>query len=522
MTPGRTAETPSVGDGRYTLSERIATGGMGVVWRGHDEVLGRDVAVKILKAEYADDATFRARLQAEARNTAGLHHPAIAQVFDFGDAVDPATGRPTTYLVMELVPGEPLSAVLAREGALPPERAADVVAQAASAIDAAHERGIVHRDVKPANLLVTPTGTVKVTDFGIARAADAVPLTQTGHVIGTPHYLSPEQAHGQSATAASDIYALGVVLYECLTGSRPFTAETAVAVAMQHMRDEPPPLPGSVPAGLAAICLRALAKEQGERPESAADLARRLSEPGWRTPLPYAGDSATLVSAAAGTTQNPTGDMATGGGHTALMTSAAGPPTPTDRRRRSGWLVPLAVAAAVVLLLAGIGLALTTGDEPAPSTGGDAKAGSRAGGDGSAGQDTAPSPEPIRVDPSDYRGRPFADAAAELRGQGFEVDRAARVGDDGEPGTVDSVTPHGMLAPGTSITLGVWRAPAEDSGGADAGTAPEEDQGDGGGSGEPEPGKSEKKGKSEDKGKSEEKGKSEDKGDGGLLDLSSG
>ncbi|MGH3357150.1 MAG: serine/threonine-protein kinase, partial [Nocardioidaceae bacterium] len=177
MTPTPSHGQVSVGDGRYTLSERIAVGGMGEVWRALDNVLGRDVAVKILKAEYAEDATFRARFQAEARNTAALHHPGIAQVFDFGDIDDVDSARGTTYLVMELVPGEPLSALLAREGALPADRAVDIVTQAATAIDVAHRQGIVHRDVKPANLLVTPAGTVKVTDFGIARAADAVPLT---------------------------------------------------------------------------------------------------------------------------------------------------------------------------------------------------------------------------------------------------------------------------------------------------------------------------------------------------------
>jgi eukaryotic-like serine/threonine-protein kinase len=518
MTPGRT-ETPSVGDGRYTLTERIATGGMGVVWRAHDSVLGRDVAVKILKAEYADDATFRARLQAEARNTAGLHHPGIAQVFDFGDALDPGTGRPTTYLVMELVPGEPLSAVLAREETLPPQRAAEVVAQAAVAIDAAHRRDIVHRDVKPANLIVTPGGDVKVTDFGIARAADAVPLTQTGQVIGTPHYLSPEQARGLPATPASDVYALGVVLYECLSGSRPFTADAPVAVAMQHLREDAPPLPDTVPAELAAICMRTLSKEPGDRLESAADLARRLREPGWATPLPYAAGPTTAVTEpAADTATARAAGAGTGPGETAMLTSPGGP-APTDRRRRRpGWLVPLVVAAVVLLLLAGVGLALTAGDDTSPS----ASDQSAAGDGGSAGGGSAPAQQQVRVDASDYRGETFEDARAELADRGFGVARADRVGDDGAPGTVASVQPHGMVAAGTTITLGVWKQPADDSGG-DVGTAPEDGRGDEGPghSGESGKAKSKDKAKPKDKGKSEDKGKS-GKDDKGLLDLPGG
>jgi eukaryotic-like serine/threonine-protein kinase len=521
MTPDPTTQTASVGDGRYTLTERIATGGMGVVWRANDSVLGRDVAVKILKAEYADDATFRARLQAEARNTAGLHHPGIAQVFDYGDAVDPASGRPTAYLVMELVPGKPLSALLAGDRTLKPEAAADVVAQAAAAIEVAHQQGIVHRDVKPANLIVTPDGAVKVTDFGIARAADAVPLTQTGQVIGTPHYLAPEQARGLPATPASDIYALGVVLYECLSGSRPFTADAPVAVAMQHLREDVPPLPDTVPAGLAALCLRCLAKEPEERVGSAADLAQRLREPGWSSPLPSAGDAeapgatATVPAGAGATGAAAAGEAAgTRGSHTALLTSPGGaPPAHSDRRRRRrpGWLVPLLAAVAVLVLLTGIGLALTTGDDNHPT------AGSGGGAGGGPARDAAPSQsQGIRVDPSDYQGRPYADAAADLRGQGFEVDRADKVGAEGEPGTVDYVLPHGTLEPGTSITLGVWTEPAAQSGGSTAGP----------GQGNAEPAqpkggseKPPKESKSNGKAKGHDKPSGKDKKGGGLLDL---
>ena len=231
---------------RYQFQSRIATGGMGEVWRATDQVLGREVAVKVLKPEYSDDPTFRSRFETEARNAAALHHPNVASVFDFGELpADEGSGggRPRPYLVMELVRGEPLSALLRNGEPMPADVAADLAAQAADGLAAAHELGIVHRDVKPANLLVTADRTVKITDFGIARAADAVALTTTGQVIGTPQYLSPEQAEGKTATGASDIYSLGVVLYECLAGRRPFDADSPIATALAHIREDPPPLP---------------------------------------------------------------------------------------------------------------------------------------------------------------------------------------------------------------------------------------------------------------------------------------
>src|SRR4051794_37483378 len=186
---------------RYDLVELIATGGMGQVWRAEDTLLHRDVAVKVLKAEYAGDELFRSRFEQEARLAAGLQHPHVASVLDYGELEDEhGVARP--MLVMELVDGQPLSRLI---GELTPDQAADLVAQAGEGVAAAHRKGIVHRDVKPGNLLVTRSGQVKVTDFGIARAADAASLTLTGHLVGTPHYLSPEQAEGGRATAASDV-----------------------------------------------------------------------------------------------------------------------------------------------------------------------------------------------------------------------------------------------------------------------------------------------------------------------------
>ena len=201
-----TAETDRVLGGRYRLTERIAGGGMGEVWRAQDDVLGRDVAVKILRREYADDPTFLERFRAEARHTAGLSHANIAAVYDFGEGRDEG-GSP--YLVMEYVPGEPLSALVSREGRLGPDRTLDIIGHAALGLQAAHDAGVIHRDVKPGNILVTPDGVVKITDFGIARATNSVPLTQTGAIMGTAYYISPEQASGQSVSPGSDIYSLG-------------------------------------------------------------------------------------------------------------------------------------------------------------------------------------------------------------------------------------------------------------------------------------------------------------------------
>jgi eukaryotic-like serine/threonine-protein kinase len=260
-------------DGRYRLVERIASGGMGEVWRGVDQILGRPVAVKLLSAAHASDEQFRARFRAEARFAAALSHPGIARVFDYGEA-SPLGGA---YLVMELVNGEPLSAILERVGRLAPEVTLDIVAQAARALDAAHQAGIVHRDIKPGNLLIMADGTTKITDFGIAKAreAQAAQLTATGIVMGTALYVSPEQATGSTVTGASDIYSLGVVAYECLAGEPPFLAEQPLAIAIMHKHDPVPPLPGDVPRPVSDLVLAMLAKTPEGRPESALHVADR-------------------------------------------------------------------------------------------------------------------------------------------------------------------------------------------------------------------------------------------------------
>ena len=253
--------------GRYTLTERIAIGGMGEVWKARDKVLGRIVAVKILKEEYTGDPGFLERFRAEARNTALLNHPGVANVFDYGEEDNSA------YLVMELVPGNPLSSIIERESTLLPDRILNFIAQTARALAAAHSQGLVHRDVKPGNLIITPDDRVKVTDFGIARLANQVPLTATGQVMGTAQYLAPEQATGQAATASSDMYSLGIIGYECLVGRRPFTGESQIAIALAQVNDPPPPLPESIPASARALIMCLLAKDPAQRPKDATALA---------------------------------------------------------------------------------------------------------------------------------------------------------------------------------------------------------------------------------------------------------
>jgi serine/threonine-protein kinase len=264
--------TDYVLDDRYTLIERIATGGMGEVWRGSDRILGRPVAIKMLAAMHADDEQFRARFRAEARYASSLAHPGITRVFDYGE--HSPLGGP--YLVMELVDGQPLSEILERYGRLDPYVTLDIVAQAGRALDAAHRAGIVHRDIKPGNLLIMADGTTKITDFGIAKAnAPDVNLTATGIVMGTALYVSPEQATGQPLTGSSDVYSLGVVAYECLAGDPPFVADQPLAIAIMHKHDPVPPLPDDVPRPVADLVYAMLAKNPEDRPDSARHVADR-------------------------------------------------------------------------------------------------------------------------------------------------------------------------------------------------------------------------------------------------------
>ncbi|MFD6567574.1 protein kinase [Micromonospora profundi] len=252
---------------RYRLDERIASGGMGDVWRGTDQVLGRTVAVKSLLPALLDDPDFAERFRGEARTMATINHPGVVDVYDFGN------DQQIAFLVMEYVEGDALSSTLSRVGRLTPARTMALVAQAADALHAAHEKGIVHRDVKPGNLLVRPNGTLVLTDFGIARSDLVGQLTAAGSVLGTASYISPEQATGGVATPASDVYALGVVAYQCLAGRRPFEGDNPLDIAMRHVRETPRPLPADIPPQVRAVVERALAKDPAARWPSAAALA---------------------------------------------------------------------------------------------------------------------------------------------------------------------------------------------------------------------------------------------------------
>jgi len=254
---------------RYWLVSRIAVGGMGEVWEAGDATLQRRIAIKVLKPRHHDDEIFHKRFRDEALHAAGLIHPNISTVFDYGHHDD------LPYIAMELVEGESLAERL-KNGPMAPDEVRAVVVQAALALQAAHEADVVHRDIKPANLMITADGLIKLTDFGISRALYGLMHTLTGELLGTPYYISPEQARGASATSASDIYSLGVVAHELLTGKRPFVGPTPVDTAQSHVEDPPPPLPDDVPEDLRRVIEACLSKDPAERPKSGREIAEAL------------------------------------------------------------------------------------------------------------------------------------------------------------------------------------------------------------------------------------------------------
>jgi serine/threonine-protein kinase len=369
---------------RYRLGHQIAVGGMGEVWEAEDTRLGRQVAIKVLKQELTGDPEFRHRFQTEARMTASLNHPGIAGVHDYGETVTMSyraqgghhrqAEADTAYLVMELVAGDSLANIILQQPRLPVDQTLDILAQAADALQAAHERGLVHRDVKPGNILITPTGRVKLTDFGIAKAVDAAPVTRQGMVMGTAHYIAPEQAAGDEAGPASDIYSLGVVGYECLAGTRPFRSDNSLTVAMMHVHDAPPPLPSDVPPQVRELIETTLVKDPRQRYRTGSEFGAAVAavSSGRRPPLPsgLAGAAATgaVTTELMGRPTPQTALLPPGAGYErATGPRQAGPPPPTGRypedlpdqqdasKRRSGTRVAIVVA-----LLGVLGLVLGT------------------------------------------------------------------------------------------------------------------------------------------------------------------
>jgi serine/threonine-protein kinase len=423
--PGRRC----LGD-RYELHQLIAAGGMGQVWRGLDIALHRPVAVKVLRSEYTGDPTFVARFRAEAQHAASMSHPNIAAVFDYGEEIaQDGTGETLAYLVMELVEGEPLSALLAREGALGTETTLSLLRQTAFGLGEAHRAGMVHRDVKPGNILVRPDGSVKITDFGIAWSARSVALTRTGQVIGTPQYLSPEQAEGRPATPASDVYALGLIGYECLVGRPAFEGDNPVTIALKQVRQDPEPLPAHLPADVRELIGRALVKDADARYPDGCTFVDAIDDILAGRPLDRS--TATVGVAAAVPPPRP-----------ALVdTQAVGPVTrpPTDRRRSKVAMILLPLLG----LLAGAGIAVALLQALTdPSSGAPANAAEQ--------RDSGT----IVIDADDYVGDPVGEVAERLTALGLDVELKAERRDDAPADRVTGIDPAGEpLRPGDTVVV---------------------------------------------------------------------
>lgn len=491
---------------------------MGEVWKAQDLILGRIVAIKILKDEYTGDPGFRERFRAEARHTALLNHVGIANVFDYGEEDGSA------YLVMELVPGQPLSAIIESDHVLSADRTLSIIAQTARALSVAHQQGLVHRDVKPGNLLITPEGRVKVTDFGIARLADQVPLTQTGQVMGTAQYLAPEQATGQVATGSSDIYSLGIIGYECITGHRPFSGESQIAIALAQVNDAPPPLPDTLPTPVRALLMSMLSKDPAHRPANALKLAEaaeairtgniaaaHAAVPGMllfeattgpiTAPVDINATTATTVVRepdSPSTTALPTvsgdtifaqapaeslgaerawqdaGDDDYGDDEAYGPEEEAAAAAPA-KRGRSPWTWP--AVALVLLLLFALGALLLQNlgvfDAKAPATTNSAPAISSP-----APTQTTPSETPTESDtptptettpeatpevtlfPDQFRGKPYSEVEPQLIAMNLQV-KKAEVFSDAPAGVVTDISPAGVMAAGTEVTVSVSKGPEQ-------------------------------------------------------------
>jgi hypothetical protein len=438
-------------NGRYELDERIGAGGHSEVWRAADLTLARLVAVKLLYAGFAQHADAVARFRAEARYAGRLSQENIARVYDYGE---PGDGYPP-FLVMELVDGPSLAGVLLN-GPLDPARAAAVIAQAAAGLQAAHQAGLIHRDIKPGNLLVSPEGTVKVADFGISHAIGAEPMTGTGLLLGTPGYLAPERVAGGPATPASDLYALGVVAWECLAGRPPFTG-SALEVALAHRDQKLPPLPAGTPPALADLVAELTARDSRDRPGSAAvvaDRARELAGPApavFRTGHPH-GPTAASPAGLAPTSQ-PGWSVLPVTDQLAWRPAEAGTPGAGHGSRARRPRRVLLGAAAVVAMLAGVVAASQIGPM-APSH--------VAASPSSRPLPRATGPQLITVSADFLAGRSVAAVAERLRQEGLRVRVRWQVTSVRPLGTVLSVSPSGYRPVGSLVTVVGARAPADD------------------------------------------------------------
>ncbi|HEX2264518.1 MAG TPA: Stk1 family PASTA domain-containing Ser/Thr kinase, partial [Pseudonocardiaceae bacterium] len=413
---------------RYELGETLGYGGMSEVHRGRDVRLDRDVAVKVLRADLARDPQFQHRFRREAQNAAALNHPAIVAVYDTGETA--SEYGPLPYIVMEFVEGRTLRDIVKTEGPMGEQRAMETMADVCAALDFSHRNGIIHRDVKPANVMITTAGAVKVMDFGIARAlADGQGVTQTAAVIGTAQYLSPEQARGEQVDARSDVYAAGCVLYELITGDPPFTGDSPVAVAYQHVREDPIPPSHQNPevsAAVDAVVLKAMSKNPANRYQSAAemrsDLIRVLSGQRQLAPMVMTDADRTLMldSAAPTVAIRPSRYRPDPGG---------GPP---DERRsgRGIWVLTTVVVAALIALLLLLFTDLFGGG-----------------------------PEPVAV--PNVVGQPVVPAEQTLNAAGFQTERRPVESTPEDLDRVVAMNPSGEAVQGATIRLDVGAGPAE-------------------------------------------------------------
>ena len=419
--------TPQQLSDRYELGEILGFGGMSEVHLARDRRLHRDVAVKVLRADLARDPSFYLRFRREAQNAAALNHPAIVAVYDTGEAATPR--GPLPYIVMEYVDGVTLRDIVHNDGPMPPRRALEVIADACQALNFSHQHGIIHRDVKPANIMISRTGAVKVMDFGIARAlADGGnSVTQTAAVIGTAQYLSPEQARGEQVDARSDVYSLGCVLYEMLTGEPPFVGDTPVSVAYQHVREDPVP-PSQRRAGITpeldAVVLKALAKNPDNRYQSAAEMRADLvrvhsgEKPEAPKVLTHA-ERSQMMSASRG-------GLRTDGGATMAYDYSA------PRRRLIGrWLVALAILSILTVVVT---LAINMSDS-----------------------------KPRAVQVPDVRGQISADAIAALQNRGFKIRTQQKPDSVVPPDHVISTDPAGNISinAGAEVLINVSTGPEQ-------------------------------------------------------------